>query len=76
MRTTLNFAYLPSENPRGVFIGSSEEGAWGQTLAQNVQPRKRGLAARGPVYLLSVLVPSFWFAAPDFDESALLGQWL
>ena len=33
-------------------------------------------ATRGPVCVLSVPVPGFVFAAPDFDESALLGQWL
>jgi len=49
------------------------------------RPRFRGLtgaaravlrAARGPVCPLSGPMPGFGFAAPDFDESALLGQWL
>ena len=33
-------------------------------------------AARGPVCPLSGSVPGFGFAAPGFDELALLGQWL
>ena len=77
--------------PRGVFIATREGGPGGQPLAQNAtakmwpRPRFRGhmmaaraalRAARCLVCPLSGDVPNFWFLAPDFNESALLGQWL
>ena len=43
MKTTLNSIYLPSENPRGVFIGTREEGGQGT----NPGPKRR--ARRGRV---------------------------
>ena len=48
MKTTPKLCISPSLEPQGVFIGTREEGARGQTLAQNaaaaaaVLPRKRG----------------------------------
>ena len=74
----------PTLEPRGVFIGTREEGGQLETAGQK-HGRSRGhtgaaraalRAARGPVCPLSGSVPCFDFAAPGFDESALLGQWL
>ena len=68
----------------GVFIATRKEGGQG-TGPGPKRGRGRGptgaaraalRAARGLVCSLSGPVPSFFFAAPGFDKSAPLGQWL
>ena len=74
MKTTLKLCIYPSESPRGVFIGTREEGSQGTDPG----PKRRAAlrAARGPFGPLSDSAPGFWFLAPGFDESSPLGQWL
>ena len=84
IKTTLKLCISPLWNPRGVFIGTREEGGQ-RTSPGPKRGRGRGhtVAARAALgaahYLvcpLSALVPGFWFAAPSFDRINLLGQWL
>ena len=69
-------------DPKGVFIGTRGTGGQGTNPGPKRGRGHTGAAraalqvARGPVCLLPVPVPGFWFTAPGFDESALLGQWL
>ena len=67
MRTTLNLAYLPTLEPRGVFIGTREEGGQ-RTNPGPKRGRGRGYpwatraalpAAHCPVVPLSASAPGF-----------------
>ena len=55
----------------------SRNAAWA-AFPRPLGGRARGASsrARGPFGPLSDSAPGFWFLALDFDESALLGQWL
>ena len=84
MKLLLKLCISPVWNPRGVFLGTREEGSQG-TGPGPKRGRGRSLtgaahaalrAARGPVCPLSGPVPGFGFAAPDFDRISSLGQWL
>ena len=80
--TTPKTLHIQLRNPRGVFIGAKGTGGQGT----NPGPKRRARrghsgaahavlrAARGPVCPLSGPGAGFWFCAPGFDESALLGQ--
>ena len=67
MRTTLNLAYLPLWNPRGVFIGTREEERQGTNPGPKRGARRGHVAvaraalraARSPFCLLSVSGPGF-----------------
>ena len=71
---------------QGTDPGPKRAARRGRTAAETrLGPRFRGplvaarvalRAARGPFCLLSGPVPGFVFAAPGFDKSAPLGQWL
>ena len=84
MRTILKLCTLLVLEPRGVYIGIREEGGQGTNLGpkrgrsrdHTVAAHAALRAARGPVCPLSGPVPDFVFAAPDFDKSDPLGQWL
>ena len=45
MKTTPNFAYLPSANSRGVFIGTSKEGGQGTRWDPKRRARRGRIAA-------------------------------
>ena len=84
MKTTLNSVYLQLWNPRGVYIGTREEGGQGtnpgpkrgRSRGHTVAARAALRAARGPVCPLSGPVPGFYFAALGFHRISSLGQWL
>ena len=84
MKTTPKTLHIQLWNPRGVFIGTREEGGQGTNPSPKRRARRGPLvaaraalrAARGPFGPLSDSAPGFWFLAPGFDESAPLGQWL
>ena len=50
--------------------------AWPAFRGPLVAARAALRAARDPFGPLLDSAPDFWFLAPGFDESALLGQWL
>ena len=56
MKTTPNFAYIPTEEPKRAFIGTRVEGARGQTLARS---GARGAAIK-------------WSRARRFESRAVL----
>ena len=86
METTLKTLHIPNSGIQGVlFIGTREEGAREQPLAQNatavatVRPRFCGhtraaratlRAVRGPICPLSSSGPDCWKLAPGFDKTA------
>ena len=67
MKTTLNSVYLPTEEPRGVFIGTREEGGQGTNPGPKSGARRGHVvaahaalrAARSLFCLLSVSGPGF-----------------
>ena len=84
MKTTPKTLYISNSGTQGVFIATKEEGGQGTNpdpkggrgRGHKVAARAALRAVRGPVCPLSGSVPGFGFAAPGFDESAPLGQWL
>ena len=55
---------------------AAETRLWPRFRGHRVARRAALRAARCPFYPLSASNAGFWFCAPSFDESALLGQWL
>jgi len=45
IKTTPNSVYLPSENPRGVFIATSKEGGQGTRTDPKRRTRRHSMAA-------------------------------
>jgi len=82
-KTTPNSAYLLSENPKGVFIATREEGGQLETAGQKHGRSHAHMAVRAALRVARCLVcplsdsmPGFGFPAPGFDETASLGQWI